>query len=167
MIKHQILVNTVKDVLNKKQYITLKAKQGSLSMRPLILDDSRLYIEKLNSDPIKEIKIGDLLLLDFYTEFCCHRVIHKYKDKVLTKGDNNPKIDFPILPEQILGKVTGISRHNKNFNLNRKINYVFGYFIAFHSRYSSTGHHFNLFNKLLKNLFVRLMIYTAFSNPPK
>lgn len=146
------LVQLVKESLRKRGCITLKAKSGTLSMRPLILDDTLLFIEEING-----INKGDLLLLNFYTEFCCHRVIDIKENYVLTKGDNNSIVDYPVCYNQILGKVVGLTRDSKKYNL-KKGNAVLGKCIAFFSKLAAEGQPFKKINSKIELVLINILI---------
>ena len=125
------LITIIKDGIKEQKSITLNTVCGSKSMRPLITDDTKLFVEAVN-----QINIGDLLLLDFYTELCCHRVI-KIKNGIYTKGDNNPTIDYEVKTEQILGKVYVIKRNEKSYDFRKKSFKIYGYLIAYMSKMSA------------------------------
>ena len=55
------LITIIKDCIKDQKNITLNTVCGSKSMRPLITDDTKLFVKAVN-----QINVGDLLLLDFY-----------------------------------------------------------------------------------------------------
>lgn len=125
------LITIIKDCIKDQKNITLNTVYGSKSMRPLITDDTKLFVKAVN-----QINVGDLLLLDFYTELCCHRVI-KIKNGIYTKGDNNPTVDYEVKTEQILGKVYGIKRNGKFYDFRKKTLKIYGCLIAYMSKLSA------------------------------
>lgn len=56
----------------------------------------------------KKIELDDIITYSQKGEFITHRVVEKYKDTYVTKGDANNKKDDAINKEQIVGKVSKI-----------------------------------------------------------
>ncbi|MCL1934992.1 MAG: hypothetical protein FWF57_01225 [Defluviitaleaceae bacterium] len=123
-MNHEKIILIITQAFENYDVITLKSKTGSESMRPLILDNTFLYIKRVDYN---SIKIGDIILLNFYNELCCHRVVIKNYNTIYTKGDNNPILDYRIVPNQILGKIFKIKRLDKYIEFNsqtEKNNYI-------------------------------------------
>ena len=75
-----------------------------------------LYFKK---SPITEMNCGDIIIfncmnLEEPKKQCVHRVTIKLRQKIYTRGDNNPKNDEePVSEENLIGKVTHYERNGK------------------------------------------------------
>ena len=55
-----------------------------------------------------KIELDDVVTFEYKDEFITHRVIEKYNDTLVTKGDANNAKDSPITIDQVVGKVVKI-----------------------------------------------------------
>ena len=85
--------------------------QGN-SMAPLIQSNDQIVYRKIK---LHQLKVGDIVLYQFQTEWHSHRIIYlcSAKKLLVTKGDNNLKADSPIAYSQLRGLVVGIKRQSK------------------------------------------------------
>lgn len=56
----------------------------------------------------KDVDLNDIVTFEENGNFITHRVIQKYGDYYITKGDANNREDNPILQEQVVGKVVKV-----------------------------------------------------------
>ena len=71
------------------------------SMEPTINIKELIVIKEQNS-----YNIGDIITYrDYNNNLVTHRIINKFEDKVITRGDNNTVSDKPISLKKIEGKV--------------------------------------------------------------
>jgi len=89
--------------------ITLKV--SGKSMNPLIRGGDPIYIKKY--DPM-ELSIGDIITFKKDDLYVTHRVLWALKKgnttRLITKGDNEIRVDPPVSPGHILGKVAAVER---------------------------------------------------------
>lgn len=92
-------------IFNKRPTIVITG-----SMEPVIMVNSVVVLEPVNFNDLKE---GDIIRYTGPQGFSImHRIIHKNSTYVVTKGDANECRDsFPVLPQQVTGRVTEI--HNE------------------------------------------------------
>lgn len=79
------------------------------SMRPAIVNRDKLTIERCDFDALT---IGDVVFFvqADYQIHKIHRVIAKLDGFLITKGDNCQHEDFPVLPNEVVGRVVNIPR---------------------------------------------------------
>jgi polysaccharide export outer membrane protein len=88
------------------------------SMYPTIKDGEMITVQPVE---ISNIKTGDIVLYRNRTGVIAHRVIYvKGTDQLLLCGDSSNSFDAPVMPEQILGKVTSIKRGGRKILLDKK-----------------------------------------------
>lgn len=56
----------------------------------------------------KDVKLNDIITFENEGAFVTHRIIEKYKDTYITKGDTNTAKDTPVVKEQIVGKMVRV-----------------------------------------------------------
>lgn len=81
------------------------------SMYPLLHSDDIVFFEKV---PWNYIKVDDIILFQTRKQVITHRVIYKNNSYLLTKGDNILRADQPVLPSQIIGKLTSVKRNGSH-----------------------------------------------------
>ena len=81
-------------------------------MLPLIRDRDWLQIKPT---PFFQIKLNDIVAVWDKKQLVAHRVIYKTKRYLVTKGDNNNQSDGQIRPDQVVGRVINIKRHQNSF----------------------------------------------------
>jgi len=88
------------------------------SMTPTIMPGDRIYLDQTS---FKNLTFRDVVLFRpngvtkaFIDSTLCHRIIAKglWKDSWITQGDANEYPDFPLLPENYLGRVAFIVHQN-------------------------------------------------------
>lgn len=89
---------------------SLKAEGNS--MLPILRSGDVVYYRKTS---FNEIKVNDLVLIKKNKKLFTHRIIYK-NHFLVTKGDNNPKSDGKIYPEQIISKLHQVKRGGRIFN---------------------------------------------------
>lgn len=72
------------------------------SMLPLIRDGEMLHVQRTNA---AQLKVGDIVLFRHDSKFTAHRIIRKWKDEFVTRGDAGLEADGAIQGEAIVGKV--------------------------------------------------------------
>lgn len=87
---------------------------SNTSMYPLIAPNDIPTINKA-----KKYSTNDIVAYKKSSNLIAHRIVYLHpKNKwLLTKGDNNYKVDKKVFPHQILGKVTSISRGDQHTHL--------------------------------------------------
>ncbi len=83
------------------------------SMLPTFEDEDRLIVERYSS--IEEIQVGDVVTFGYIGDIVknvVHRVISVDipGNEIITKGDNNPGPDEPLIFEEVFGKVVNATR---------------------------------------------------------
>jgi len=68
--------------------------------------------------PVKKCRVGDIVLYNRGNSLIMHRVLAKFSDKIITKGDAATRLDPPISPQDILGRAVSYERHGKKSSLN-------------------------------------------------
>lgn len=63
-------------------------------------------------------RIGEIILFDDGHGMVTHRVVAKFSDAVITKGDSLKYLDKPVLTRNLLGKVVALERLGKMSSLN-------------------------------------------------
>ncbi len=92
------------------------------SMYPTLRPGDEVVGLKNNS-----IKVGDIVGYKVQNQNVLHRIIKIEKDEIYIKGDNSLAADpYPILKEDIIGKLTKIRRRAKIYKVN---NGLLGYLI--------------------------------------
>jgi len=103
------------DLLREGYNIRSWAAAGSMS--PCIKKGDLLVVKPI---ALEEAGIGEIVAYrkdESHSVLTTHRVIQKGKERgrryLITKGDRNPYRDFPLSPQEVLGKVTGIERNGQ------------------------------------------------------
>jgi len=92
------------------------------SMYPTLRSGDGLVLEPFEKP--SQLNVGDIIVYSSSDKLfdVVHRVIKKEKDGVITRGDNNNKIDPDIVPyAAIIGIVLSAKRKNKIFKVRRGI----------------------------------------------
>lgn len=104
-IYNNIQINILKnDYSSFFGYSTFEVQTGSMSGE---IEAGDWVIVKAT----KDIKLNDIITFKEGDEFTTHRVIEKYNDTYVTKGDVNNSKDEPITDEEIVGKVVNVLPH--------------------------------------------------------
>ena len=91
------------------------------SMYPFLRTGDILLTESVE---VKELKVGDILVLEFggKGDYLVHRLLKMNKDnsglKIKTKGDNNILYDGAVTEKELIAKGIKIIRGNKTLDLN-------------------------------------------------
>ncbi len=97
--------------LQQQRQFHLKS-QGQ-SMLPILQPNDVLYYKKT---AFAQTKPNDLIMVKKGNNLFTHRIIHKTKKSLVTKGDNNLESDGKIYPRQIIAKVDQVKRNRQIFN---------------------------------------------------
>jgi len=68
--------------------------------------------------PAKTCRVGDIVLYNRGDSLIMHRVLAKFADKIITKGDAAARLDPPLNLGDILGRAVSYERQGKKFSLN-------------------------------------------------
>ena len=105
-----------------------------VSMSPCIKKGDFLMVQPI---AFEETGIGEIVAFrrdDSHSVLTTHRVVQQGKDGdrryLITKGDRNLYRDFPLSPQHILGKVTGIERNGLVISLETPFYRLRGYLKA-------------------------------------
>lgn len=79
-------------------------------MYPLLRDGDILNFTRI---PFDKIRQDDIIIHSSANKFLAHRVLYTKSSYVITKGDNILHADPPVLPSQIIGKVTKVRRNGE------------------------------------------------------
>ena len=80
------------------------------SMAPMLQNGDGLIVHPV---PIEMVKPGDLLTFRRNDEIVTHRLVAIHPTELILMGDNLYALDAPVLPEQILGRVTALQKDEK------------------------------------------------------
>jgi len=104
------------------------------SMSPSIKKGDLLVVK---TSALEEAEIGEIVAFrrdESQSVLTTHRVIQKGKENgrryIITKGDRNLYRDFPLSPQHVLGKVTGIERNGQVISLESPFYRLRGYLMA-------------------------------------
>ncbi len=104
------------------------------SMSPSIKKGELLTVKPM---ALEEAEIGEIVAFrrdESQSVLTTHRVIQKGKERgrryILTQGDRNPYRDFPLSPQEVLGKVVGLERKGHVISLETPVYRLRGYLIA-------------------------------------
>lgn len=107
----QTAVRLLKQSLKTRHALTLRAE--GQSMRPVIFAGEKIHIQSCS---IERLRVGDIVLMDLKTHMILHRIYRltrnhqtKMLECIRTKGDARLIPDRAIRPDNILGKMTGLS----------------------------------------------------------
>lgn len=87
----------------------------SQSMSPLLITGDTVIVEHGAKN---NYQAGDIIVFENYQSLFTHRLLAKQKDHWLTKGDNALKLDPPLKPDLVLGRVCAIQK--KGLSLERQ-----------------------------------------------
>jgi hypothetical protein len=114
-----------KTLLATGRRVAIRAVGGS--MKPLIWPEDTLVIDPCDC---RRLKFGDIVLFTIVPQsdvaaMRIHRVMKMShgngRRKIFTRGDASDKMDEPITPEHILGRVTAIKKGRWILNLDRPV----------------------------------------------
>ena len=101
------VIKILQETLNTGVPISLNVI--SQSMSPLLKTDDTVIVEKVNRENYKP---GDIIVFENHSSLVTHRLLVKKENHWLTKGDNAIRLDPPLNPGLVLGKVTVIQSKN-------------------------------------------------------
>jgi signal peptidase I len=103
-------------------------------MSPCIKKGDLLVVKPI---AFEEAGIGEIVAYrkeESHSVLTTHRVVARGKDQgqgyLMTQGDRNVYRDFPLSPQDVLGKVVGIERKGQIISLETSFQRVRGYLIA-------------------------------------
>jgi len=104
------------------------------SMTPCIKQGDLLVVKPIS---LEEAGIGAIVAYrkdENHSVLTTHRVVQKGKERgrryIITKGDRNLYRDFPLSPQDVLGKVVGIERNGQVISLESPFYRIRGYLMA-------------------------------------
>ena len=104
------------------------------SMSPCIKKGDPLVVKPI---AFEEVRIGEIVAYrkeESHSVLTTHRVVQKgnHGDRpyLMTKGDRNLYRDFPLSPQDVLGKVVGIERKGQLISLETPFYRLRGYLMA-------------------------------------
>ncbi|MFA5146262.1 MAG: S24/S26 family peptidase [Candidatus Omnitrophota bacterium] len=96
-------------------------------MRPFLRVGDQIVTSKL---VLKDLSLGDLVICKLSSHLYIHRFLYRYGPFFITKGDNLPYIDMPLLSERLIGKAIAVRRCGKEMHLDnivwRITNHILG-----------------------------------------
>ena len=88
----------------------IRIKARGTSMLPTIWPGDMVHIESKTGG---ELVVGDIVLVQQEKHVLIHRLMSTDGVQWITRGDAVPQNDPPIMPTDVLGRVTQIQRHNR------------------------------------------------------
>ena len=120
------------DLLREGHMIRSWAVGGSMS--PCIKKGDLLVVKPIS---LEEAGIGEIVAYrkdENHSVLTTHRVVARGKDQgqcyLITQGDRNLYRDFPLFPQDVLGKVVGIERKSQVISLETPFYRLRGYLMA-------------------------------------
>ncbi|MDP8216455.1 MAG: S24/S26 family peptidase [Candidatus Kaelpia imicola] len=90
------------------------------SMWPFLKSGEKVVVKKTESS---NLHIGDIIVYRSNKQITCHRLVKKIISQnryfLYPRGDNQIKLNSPILEEQLIGKAVGILRNGRISRLDR------------------------------------------------
>jgi len=87
------------------------------SMLPYFMAGDQLCVSHENSD----LNVGDVITFYKNNAHVAHRIIQirdqSDRSTIITKGDNAKRVDAPLNPSEIIGRVSAVIRNEKSMNL--------------------------------------------------
>lgn len=115
-VKSEVLFPVISECLNNGQNARITVTGNS--MRPF-LKEIRDSVE-LTKSTFDEIKRGDIVLIRRTSgAYVLHRVLKKQKNDFYMVGDAQQWIEGPLLPEQLIAKVTKVWRKGKEIRCSK------------------------------------------------
>ena len=94
------------------------------SMNPFIKEGCRVVVEAVQNQPVA---IGDIVCFRSDSRLVAHRVVSKLRsngiEHILTKGDNCSKLDAPVTPGEIVGRIVRVEGRSLTGRRQRAINF--------------------------------------------
>ena len=102
-----------------RQGYSIRFRPAGRSMFPTIKDGEAICVAPISP---RAIRRGDIILYRLARGVIAHRVLRSEEKSgvgrvFITRGDASGSEDPPILPEEILGRVTAVERAGKNISL--------------------------------------------------
>lgn len=113
----RVFVDLLQEKIQEIKFINFEI--SGTSMYPYLKVGDKVLVKHISPE---ELKFGDIVTYRINNGFYSHRFIYKLKKRgsvsgIITKGDNAPDFDSPIMPSQILGRIITIERKNVKINL--------------------------------------------------
>ncbi len=108
------LVELLAELLRRGEAIELQARGGS--MYPMIRDGDRLRIEPVQADQLRR---GDVIAYRRGGRLLVHRYLGRWPDSraLRARGDSHARVEPPLDPSAVLGRVSAIGRHGRKLRL--------------------------------------------------
>ncbi len=112
--KEGVLVELLAELLQRGEAVEFRARGGS--MHPLIRDGDRLRIEPVRADQLRR---GDVIAYRRGARLLVHRYLGRWPDSggLRTRGDSHTRVEPPLDPSEVLGRVRAVGRHGKKLRL--------------------------------------------------
>lgn len=109
-IKSELMFPVIEEIMDIG--IRVRITVTGMSMYPFLRENKDSV--ELSRIDFAKIKLGDILLVQIEEgRYILHRVFRKNKNCFYLNGDAQKTTEGPLLPEQILAKVTAVWRDNK------------------------------------------------------
>ena len=103
-----------------KQGAFLKVRVEGSCMEPVIKPGSFVKVERLDG-----LRVGSVVLLkDHRKRYLVHRVVCMNADSVVTCGDRNHFVDYPVPYSSVLGVIRSVSEKNQAYSTPEIIVYI-------------------------------------------
>ncbi len=108
------LVELLAELLQRGEAIEFRARGGS--MHPLIRDGDRLRIEPIRADQLRR---GDVIAYRRGGRLLVHRYLGRWPGSgaLRTRGDSHTRVEPPLDPSAVLGRVTALGRHGRKLRM--------------------------------------------------
>ncbi len=114
--RNQVKNKLAADVLRTTGKVCLAA--FGYSMLPSLWPGDLLTVEARSSE---QIRVGNIILFSRDGRFFIHRVVDTFSANsgrcLIARGDALPETDAAVLPEEVLGKVTGVRRSGREIEV--------------------------------------------------
>lgn len=109
-----MVVDLLAELLQRGEAIEFRARGGSMS--PIIRDGDRLRIEPVQAG---QLRCGDIIAYRRGGRLFVHRYLGRWPDSgaLRTRGDFHTRVEPPLDPSEVLGRVTAVGRYGKKVRL--------------------------------------------------
>jgi hypothetical protein len=112
--KESMLMELLAELLRRGKAVEVRARGGS--MHPIIRDGDRVRIEPVRAD---ELRAGDIIAYRRGGRLFVHRYLGRWANSgaMRTRGDSHSRVEPPLDPSEVLGRVTAVGRYGKQLRL--------------------------------------------------
>jgi len=130
-LKREDFTSIAQEVLGRGRALRFKATGGSMS--PFIRNGDVVEVVPFKG----KINLGDVVLYhSSYGNPVVHRVIHRNKERIITKGDSVSNSDQPVLFRKVLGRVVTVEKNGWCIRLDRPMGRLLNILLAIISPFS-------------------------------